>query len=156
MDELEGDEWVEQARWIKYEEDRQAGAERWGKAHISSLSFHALINLRLSLENGTGPLIHTIMNGCYQLALYLGVFILDLEAANLTEVVHRIVEDLCVDGAIEDHQKAEIMRILLYKHKYVSEGGHFLHHQSSHKISGLKKSFSGKSLSVRDRDISND
>ena len=39
-------------RWIKYEEDREAGAERWGKAHISSLSFHALINLRLCLEKG--------------------------------------------------------------------------------------------------------
>ena len=40
------------SRWIKYEEDREAGAERWGKAHISSLSFHALINLRLCLEKG--------------------------------------------------------------------------------------------------------
>jgi hypothetical protein len=52
MDELRGDEWVEQARWIKYEEDREEGAERWGKAHISSLSFHALINLRHCLETG--------------------------------------------------------------------------------------------------------
>lgn len=52
MDELEGDMWVEQARWIKYEEDREIGSERWGKAHISSLSFHSLINLRLCLENG--------------------------------------------------------------------------------------------------------
>ena len=41
-------------RWIKYEEDREKGAERWGKAHISSLSFHALINLRLCLEKGEG------------------------------------------------------------------------------------------------------
>ena len=50
MDELEGEEWVEQARWIKYEEAREEGAERWGKAHVSSLSFHSLINLRLCLE----------------------------------------------------------------------------------------------------------
>ncbi len=52
MDELQDEEWVEMARWIKYEEDREEGAERWGKAHISSLSFHSLINLRLCLESG--------------------------------------------------------------------------------------------------------
>ncbi len=52
LDELQGEEWVEQARWIKYEEDREEGAERWGRAHISSLSFHSLINLRLCLESG--------------------------------------------------------------------------------------------------------
>ncbi len=52
LDELKGEEWVEQARWIKYEEDREEGSERWGKAHISSLSFHSLINLRLCLESG--------------------------------------------------------------------------------------------------------
>lgn len=50
MDELQGEEWIEMARWIKYEEDREEGAERWGKAHVSSLSFHSLINLRLALE----------------------------------------------------------------------------------------------------------
>jgi hypothetical protein len=37
-------------RWIKYEEDLLEGAERWGQPHISSLSFHSLINLRLILE----------------------------------------------------------------------------------------------------------
>ena len=52
MDELKGDQWVEQARWIKYEEAREEGADRWGKPHVSSLSFHSLLNLRLSLEKG--------------------------------------------------------------------------------------------------------
>jgi len=52
MDELRGEEWVEMARWIKYEEDREEGAERWGPPHISSLSFHSLLNLRLCLEKG--------------------------------------------------------------------------------------------------------
>jgi len=52
MDELQGEQWVEMARWIKYEEAREEGAERWGRAHISSLSFHSLINLRLCLEQG--------------------------------------------------------------------------------------------------------
>merc|ERR1712083_235518 len=45
-------EWVEQSRWIKYEETREEGSERWGQAHLSSLSFHALINLKMQLEQG--------------------------------------------------------------------------------------------------------
>ena len=56
-----------------------------------------------------------------------GVFILDLEAHNMTEVVYRITEELSIDGVIEDEQKSEIMRILLYKHKYVSD--HHGHHR---------------------------
>ena len=52
MDELVDDQWVEQSRWIKYEEAREEGAERWGRPHVSSLSFHSLLNLRLSLEKG--------------------------------------------------------------------------------------------------------
>ena len=53
LDELVEDQWVEQSRWIKYEEAREIGSERWGKPHVSSLSFHSLLNLRLSLEKGT-------------------------------------------------------------------------------------------------------
>ena len=52
MDVLEGNAWREQARWIKYEEDREAGAERWGKPHISSLTFTSLASLQALLESG--------------------------------------------------------------------------------------------------------
>jgi hypothetical protein len=38
-------------RWIKYEEDLLDGAARWGRAHISSLSFHSVINVRIVLEH---------------------------------------------------------------------------------------------------------
>ena len=50
MDELRGSEWQEVSRWIKFEEDLLEGAERWGRPHISSLTFHSVINLRLVLE----------------------------------------------------------------------------------------------------------
>jgi hypothetical protein len=50
MDELNGSEWQEQARWIKFEENLLERAERWSKAHIASLSFHSVINLRQVLE----------------------------------------------------------------------------------------------------------
>lgn len=45
-------EWHETARWIKYEENVEEGADRWGQAHISPLSFHSLLNVRRCLETG--------------------------------------------------------------------------------------------------------
>ena len=45
-------EWREKARWIKFEEDVEEGAERWGKPHVASLSFHSLLELRKGLEQG--------------------------------------------------------------------------------------------------------
>lgn len=45
-------EWKETARWIKYEEDVVEGADRWGRPHVASLSFHSLLNLRRCLETG--------------------------------------------------------------------------------------------------------
>lgn len=44
--------WSEKARWIKFEEDVEEGAERWGRPHVASLSFHCLIELRRCLEKG--------------------------------------------------------------------------------------------------------
>lgn len=43
-------EWRETARWIKYEEDREDGSDRWGKPHVASLSFHSLIKLQQLIE----------------------------------------------------------------------------------------------------------
>jgi hypothetical protein len=51
MDELKDNIWQEQARWIKFEENLLEGAERWGKPHIASLSFHSVINLRQVIED---------------------------------------------------------------------------------------------------------
>jgi len=44
--------WQEKARWIKFEEEIEEGALRWGKPHVSSLSFHSLLELRRCLEQG--------------------------------------------------------------------------------------------------------
>lgn len=56
LDELSGigneREWKETARWIKYEEDVEEGADRWGRPHVAPLSFHSLLNLRRCLETG--------------------------------------------------------------------------------------------------------
>lgn len=44
--------WHEKARWIKFEEDVEEDAQRWGKPHVSSLSFHSLLELRRCIESG--------------------------------------------------------------------------------------------------------
>lgn len=99
MDELINNEWVEQARWIKYEESREEGAERWGKPHVSSLSFHSLLNLRLHLERG--------------------VTMLDVEARDMTNLLFSIVEEFNLEGLLDDDLKSEVLRMLLFRHRYV-------------------------------------
>jgi len=119
MDELEGEEWVERSRWIKYEEDLEAEVGRWGKPHVASLTFHSLINLRLCMESGT--------------------LMLDITARDLPELVHRVVEDLSEKGIIEEDQKAKVLRVLLYRHKHVHP------HANTFKF-GLKRSMSQRSI----------
>lgn len=78
LDELTGTgeerEWKETARWIKYEEDVEEGADRWGRPHVASLSFHSLLNLRKCLETG--------------------VVLLDLEEKDLPGIAYRVVEQV--------------------------------------------------------------
>ncbi|XP_052235491.1 anion exchange protein 2-like isoform X2 [Dreissena polymorpha] len=93
-------EWREKARWIKFEEDVEEGAERWGKPHVASLSFHSLLELRKGLESGT--------------------LLLDLEATDLIGIAHRIVEDMVIHDQITTDCKGQVMRTILTKHKFVS------------------------------------
>lgn len=78
LDELQGigeeREWKETARWIKYEEDVEEGADRWGRPHVASLSFHSLLNLRRCLETG--------------------VVLMDLDEKDLPGVAYRVVEQV--------------------------------------------------------------
>ena len=101
MDELIGNEWVEMSRWIKYEEAREEGSERWGEPHVSSLSFHSLLNLRLALEKGA--------------------VLLDHEGKDLTNVLSSIVEELVNIGYIDENTGDELLRVLLYRHNYVDQ-----------------------------------
>ena len=52
MDSSEGLEWAETARWIKFEEDVEEGSGRWGRPHISALTFHSLMELQRGLDTG--------------------------------------------------------------------------------------------------------
>lgn len=105
LDELHGigeeREWRETARWIKYEEDVEEGADRWGRPHVASLSFHSLLNLRRCLETG--------------------VVLLDLEEKDLPGLAYRVVEQMVVEELILPEDRSVIMRALLLKHRHVHE-----------------------------------
>lgn len=65
-------EWRETARWIKYEENVEEGADRWGQPHVPSLSFHSLLNVRRCLETG--------------------VVLLDPDETDFSSLVFRVIE----------------------------------------------------------------
>lgn len=67
--------WQEKARWIKFEEEIEEGALRWGKPHVSSLSFHSLLELRRCLEQGLSarlylPSSSDILRNCAGIVSY--------------------------------------------------------------------------------------
>ncbi|XP_032665183.1 band 3 anion transport protein isoform X2 [Odontomachus brunneus] len=119
LDELHGmgeeREWRETARWIKYEEDVEEGADRWGRPHVASLSFHSLLNLRRCLETG--------------------VVLLDLEEKDLPGLAYRVVEQMVVEELILAEDRPVVMRALLLRHRHVHE------HERGFRF-GAKRSYS--------------
>jgi len=61
--------WQEKARWIKFEEEIEEGALRWGKPHVSSLSFHSLLELRRCLEQGLPGVLFLVISSYKELFL---------------------------------------------------------------------------------------
>ncbi|XP_013387963.1 anion exchange protein 2 isoform X2 [Lingula anatina] len=94
-------EWREKARWIKFEEDVEEGAERWGKPHVASLSFHSLLELRKGLESGS--------------------IILDLEAVTLADIANKVVDIMIIGDQIKEEDRGNVLRTLMHKHKHVNE-----------------------------------
>ncbi|XP_034170972.1 anion exchange protein Ae2 isoform X2 [Osmia lignaria lignaria] len=105
LDELHGlgeeREWRETARWIKYEEDVEEGADRWGRPHVASLSFHSLLNLRRCLETG--------------------VVLLDLEEKDVPGLAYRVVEQMVIEELILPEDRPVVMRALLLRHRHVHD-----------------------------------
>ncbi|ELT89580.1 hypothetical protein CAPTEDRAFT_78542, partial [Capitella teleta] len=102
MDELQftGDsewKWSERARWIKFEEDVEEGAERWGRPHVASLSFHCLLELRQCLQQGA--------------------VIMDLEAEDLTSIVNHVVDQMVITDQLEPENRGAVLQALLLKHR---------------------------------------
>ncbi|XP_076031452.1 band 3 anion transport protein-like isoform X2 [Oratosquilla oratoria] len=94
-------EWKETARWIKYEEDVEDGANRWGKPHIAFLNFHALFSLRRGLDTGA--------------------VLLDLEEKDLPSIAARVVDKMVACDQIPADQRDSVIKVLLLRHKHIRD-----------------------------------
>ncbi|XP_043216384.1 band 3 anion exchange protein-like isoform X3 [Amphibalanus amphitrite] len=110
-------EWQACARWIKYEEDVEPGSDRWGKPHLSSLSFQSLMHLRRCLEKG--------------------VVLLDVEEHDSVAISHRITTQLVNEDAIQQQDFGAVMRTLLLRRQHVAD----------HNSRGLRNYMSSRNLS---------
>ena len=45
-------QWKETARWVKFEEDVEAGGDRWSKPHVGTVSLHAFYELEKCFKSG--------------------------------------------------------------------------------------------------------
>ncbi|XP_056288932.1 electrogenic sodium bicarbonate cotransporter 4-like isoform X2 [Pseudoliparis swirei] len=91
-------EWKETARWVKFEEKVEEGADRWSKPHVSTLTLHSLMELRTCLQTG-------------------GI-VLDLEGDGLPQIVEEIVDRQVSDGLVAPDLKEQIIFVLLRKHRH--------------------------------------
>uniref|UniRef100_A0A8B9CY23 Anion exchange protein n=1 Tax=Anser brachyrhynchus TaxID=132585 RepID=A0A8B9CY23_9AVES len=102
MDRLETNQemhWRETARWIKFEEDVEEDTARWGKPHVASLSFRSLLELRKTIAHGA--------------------VLLDLEQTTLPGIAHLMVETMIISDQIRAEDRANVLRALLLKHRWV-------------------------------------
>uniref|UniRef100_A0A4W5Q9E3 Anion exchange protein n=1 Tax=Hucho hucho TaxID=62062 RepID=A0A4W5Q9E3_9TELE len=99
MDKNQELQWRETARWIKFEEDVEEETDRWGKPHVASLSFRSLLELRKTISHGA--------------------VLLDLKQKTLPGIAHQVVEQMIISDQIKVEDRANVLRALLLKHRYV-------------------------------------
>lgn len=52
LNEFQGSNWQETARWLGYEENFNPASGKWGPSHVSYLTFKSLIQLRRTMSTG--------------------------------------------------------------------------------------------------------
>ena len=67
---------------------------------------------------------------------------LDHEARDMTNLLFTIVEEFNLVGLLDDDLKSEVLRILLFRHRYV-DGEHHGHHSI---VGGMRRNLSWKHL----------
>ncbi|KAI4795479.1 hypothetical protein KUCAC02_031381 [Chaenocephalus aceratus] len=72
-------EWKETARWLKFEEDVEAGGERWSKPYVATLSLHSLFELRSCIMHGT--------------------VLLDMRAGGIEEIADMVIDSMLGVGS---------------------------------------------------------
>ena len=106
-------EWEETARWIKFEEDVEDSAGRWGRPHVSALTFHSLVELRKGLEQGgcvQAPPTLTILTAA-------GSVMLGLEGENYPDIVDRIVDQMVADEQLPQDRVDPVQQALYKRHR---------------------------------------
>lgn len=93
-------QWRETARWVKYEENVVEEADKWGKPHVASLSFHALLELRKCIEHGT--------------------VLLDLDEEDLPSIAAAIVDNMIATNQLTAQYREPILHALLLRHVHQS------------------------------------
>ncbi|VDM23510.1 unnamed protein product [Toxocara canis] len=94
-------EWLETARWIKYEEDVEGAGHHWGQPHVAFLSFHSLLQLRR-----------------YFLKVVIfpaGILLFDLKAASYDELCEQIGCAMTSQG-LNAAYVGSVLQVLRLKH----------------------------------------
>uniref|UniRef100_A0A914WIA8 Anion exchange protein n=2 Tax=Plectus sambesii TaxID=2011161 RepID=A0A914WIA8_9BILA len=120
-------EWRETGRWIKYEEAVEAGAERFGKPKVASLSFHGLLELRHCIQNGA--------------------VMLDLRATSTEAAMERIVDQMSITDQVRPEDRNNLLQLLLLRHRHVGETGNSPIHRQ-HSYNSLYQYFNQRSQTV--------
>ncbi|KAK5891648.1 hypothetical protein CesoFtcFv8_012105, partial [Champsocephalus esox] len=98
-------EWKETARWLKFEEDVEAGGERWSKPYVATLSLHSLFELRSCILHGT--------------------VLLDMRAGGIEEIADMVIDSMLASGQLEEAVREKVKETMMRRH----------HHQSEKKLS---------------------
>uniref|UniRef100_A0AAQ4R131 Anion exchange protein n=1 Tax=Gasterosteus aculeatus aculeatus TaxID=481459 RepID=A0AAQ4R131_GASAC len=92
-------QWRETAQWIEFEEEVEEETERWGRPHVTSLSFRSLLELRKTISHGT--------------------VLLDLKQKTLPGIAEQMVEQMVICDQIkaEDRMDASLISASKSKHE---------------------------------------
>uniref|UniRef100_A0A663NE00 Anion exchange protein n=1 Tax=Athene cunicularia TaxID=194338 RepID=A0A663NE00_ATHCN len=97
VEEGEGAEWKETARWMKFEEDVDDGGKRWSKPCVGTVSLQSLFDLRSCILNGT--------------------VLLDICAKNIKEIADMILCQQEQSTEFDEHMWVKV-RVLVEKHHH--------------------------------------
>ncbi|XP_034567527.1 solute carrier family 4 member 1a (Diego blood group) [Notolabrus celidotus] len=95
LNELQGSNWQETARWVGYEENFNSDTGTWSPSHVSYLTFKSLIQLRKTMSTGA--------------------IILDLNASSLSAVAERVADELLDKREIRSSDREGLLRALLMR-----------------------------------------
>ncbi|KAL5267330.1 hypothetical protein ACHWQZ_G004393 [Mnemiopsis leidyi] len=125
--------WEEKARWIKFEQDIQRGADRWSKPHVATLKLQSIISLRRCIAQGT--------------------VLLGMKAFNLESVIEMTLDRLVSRALITSSVAVQLRALLLKRHVHTGEhqqGGvlKFRYHKGKFKNGFLARISEGLSPDV--------